>query len=182
MSDDEVRMRLERHFDGLDRNRSGYMEWEDWRLYVNRVTGRFPRAGADRNDHLSLHARRAWEWIRDQADADGDGRVSREEFVAAFGRLSDGDTAARLWSTLIDPASHAVWAVVDQDGDGRIDEREFADYLELVVDLSDMDVAAAFRRGDQDGDGYLNRAEWRGLMRDYYMASAGEDTSTTGPT
>jgi hypothetical protein len=68
------------------------------------------------------------------ADTDGDGRVSRAEFVAAA-KVGKGDPAKRF-------------ARIDRNGDGMLDKAEI-----------DAMLAKRFARLDSDGDGVLSPAE-----------------------
>ncbi|MGA5198746.1 EF-hand domain-containing protein [Streptomyces exfoliatus] len=89
--------------------------------------------------------------------ADGDGRVTRTEYVQAVAALADmpdlyQDTIGRCAVTYVEAA--------DVNGDGLLDAREFATLHQANVDgLTDSTVAEIFRRLDRDGDGYLTADE-----------------------
>ncbi|UAJ11302.1 EF-hand domain-containing protein [Glacieibacterium megasporae] len=68
------------------------------------------------------------------ADTDGDGRVSRDEFLAAA-KAGKGDPAKRF-------------ARIDRNGDGMLDKAEI-----------DAMLAKRFARLDSNGDGVLSPAE-----------------------
>jgi EF hand len=68
------------------------------------------------------------------ADADGDGRISKAEFLATA-KTSRGDPTRRF-------------AKLDANGDGILDRGEI-----------DARLARRFKRLDADGDGLLSRAE-----------------------
>ncbi|PTQ09444.1 hypothetical protein CLG96_14575 [Sphingomonas oleivorans] len=103
--------------------------------------------------------------LLEQADADGNGKVSRAEFIAArnaeFGRLdrngdgtvSDGDfPALARFRPEAAKKMMARLSVADTNGDGKTTRAEFA-----------AAPAPIFDRADGDRDGFVTRAEINAL-------------------
>lgn len=107
-----------------------------------------------------------------QFDADGDGRLNREERMAAIrtlrGKVADLDGIRK---------KHArdIIAKFDLDGDGKLDETEMCSFLD---EQRKMFEASRAHRGrnfavpkevlakfDLDGDGKLSRDERRNMMK-----------------
>lgn len=88
-----------------------------------------PRSGLTLQDFTSRRERRVLA-----ADTDGDGKVSRAEYLAAAIR-GKGDPARRF-------------ARLDRNGDGTVDRQEIASML-----------ARRFARSDTDHDGVLSPTE-----------------------
>lgn len=86
-----------------------------------------------------------------RADADGDGRVSRAEFVAFF-RLRDGEL-------------RAAFDDMDLDGDGRVSSAELRQALvALDVRASDRQLRLLMTHLDRNGDGHISYGEFRGFF------------------
>ncbi len=82
-------------------------------------------------------------------DADGDGRVSPEEFSYfsgyAFGDM-DADKNGLLGPDEVSPHLDAeAFKLLDKDGNGAVSPQEFS-----------QQMSADFKSADRDGDGFLN--------------------------
>lgn len=124
----------------------------------------------------------------DQADDDGDGKLSREELakyrhqeaLAEFDLNSDRSISLHEWSvTRQEPESdNAAFSQLDKDGDSEIGEGEAVDYI------SGRDAfKAAFKKLDLNGDDVLVWEEYENgdpdaLNVSLFSATAAE--STTG--
>jgi len=91
-------------------------------------------------------------------DTDGDGLISREEFLAGRwhgpGRKPDAQTREARRAE----RETALFERLDLDGDGQLSREEF-DRGALRGQRRAPDRAAMFDRLDRDGDGYLSRQE-----------------------
>lgn len=111
-----------------------------------------------------MDARAAKEHIFTMLDVDGDGVISRREYVArpvraaeALGR--DGDdplvSAARA-------AHEQVYASMDGNGDGKVTFEEYAAWAgaEAFDEVCRQALGSLFDLADTDADGALQRAEF----------------------
>ncbi|MFG2909512.1 oxygenase MpaB family protein [Kitasatospora sp. NPDC048286] len=110
-----------------------------------------------------------WEQLRAVMDADGDGRVSREEFVAATLAGCDRDEAYLERGLL--PALRAVFAAADTDGSGFL---EFDEYRAVFGGprVHPAELSHGFRRLDTDGDGRITREEFLAGFTGFFTARA----------
>ncbi|MEV5436647.1 EF-hand domain-containing protein [Streptomyces sp. NPDC052682] len=100
-------------------------------------------------------------------DADGDGVISREEYLARPARA-----AARLGRAADDPrvavaraAHERVYASMDGDGDGRVTLEEYAAWAgaQSFDDVCREALGSLFDLADTDADGALDRTEFARL-------------------
>ncbi|POM25281.1 Calerythrin [Actinomadura rubteroloni] len=110
-----------------------------------------------------------WRRLHAPLDADGDGRLTRDEFVTACTALvHDPELARRTLGELAD----AVLAVADRDGSGTIDLTEYTAFIHgHAPGLPDDQIAAAFARLDLDGDGAIDHGELTRCVLDYYTGT-----------
>ncbi|MFE6049667.1 oxygenase MpaB family protein [Kitasatospora sp. NPDC056446] len=116
-----------------------------------------------------------WEQLRAAMDADGDGQVSREEFVAATVAGCDRD-GAYLEQGLL-PALRAVFTAADTDGSGFL---EFDEYRAVFGGprVHPVELSQGFRQLDTDGDGRITREEFLHGFTEFFTAR-GDSTSGT---
>lgn len=107
-----------------------------------------------------------WRTMQQAADGDGDGRVTRDEFVGFADRML-GDPAAR--ERYADEDAALVFKAMDTDGDGRITAEEYQIYLR-VYDLEPANADYFFERMDQDGDGFITRDEFLQAMKEFLFS------------
>ncbi|MFE5580493.1 oxygenase MpaB family protein [Kitasatospora sp. NPDC056531] len=115
-----------------------------------------------------------WEQLRAVMDANGDGRVSREEFTAATLAGCDRDEAYLEQGLL--PVLRAVFTAADTDGSGFL---EFDEYRVVFGGprVHPAELSHGFRQLDTDGDGRITVEEFLGGFTEFFTARA---DSTSG--
>ncbi|SEG48259.1 Uncharacterized conserved protein, DUF2236 family [Actinacidiphila yanglinensis] len=99
----------------LDQTGDGYLDWPDLASMAREVASRLD---LDEPEETRLYNAYAawWRELQSDLDSDGDGRISREEYVAAVPSLA-GPALIRVAEVLFD--------VTDADGDQVIDAEEY---------------------------------------------------------
>ncbi|MFG2006855.1 EF-hand domain-containing protein [Spirillospora sp. NPDC048911] len=153
-------------FGHLDVDGNGAVERDDLLGLGSRLVAQFgesptsPKATA-----MAAGMARFWEALSRAADADGDGRITPEEYrrgmIGAFVDDASGFDRAFL------PMAQAVCALMDTDGDGTVSRQEFSEF-HRVMRTSVENADLAFDKLDTDGSGDLSVTEVLAAMRDYY--------------
>ncbi|WP_407564659.1 EF-hand domain-containing protein [Streptomyces sp. 184] len=160
--------KLARRFRTYDTDGDGYIDRADFERAARRLGEEFghgPDSPARRRvEELCLGV---WERLVRAADTDGDGRVDRDEYAAAFaaGLLETPEDFDAGYGEFLE----AVMAIADEDGDGRLDEEEHVRWSGALMNLPAHDARDVFRRLDADGDGRLTTAELLAAIREYYF-------------
>jgi Ca2+-binding EF-hand superfamily protein len=160
--------KLNRWFDRLDADHNGVIEEVDYRVVAGRLAEiqGFSEGSPRRRGLLELYHKN-WEALRTAADRDGDGRVSREEFLGHWERLL---TQRERFEALVPAIVDEIFSMSDHDGDGKMSEQEHASSLR-ALEVSEADAKAVFQRLDLDHDGFLSRDDVQRHVVDFYFSS-----------
>jgi Ca2+-binding EF-hand superfamily protein len=116
--------KLARMFDLYDANQDGYIDAADYaRVGEGFATATGCAPGSADYEQLRAAYLGFWEQLRQAADADQDGKVTREEFVASY------ETLLAMRETIAG-VSQAILQLTDRDGDGFIDPDELLQNVE----------------------------------------------------
>ncbi|MFB9908780.1 EF-hand domain-containing protein [Allokutzneria oryzae] len=158
-----------RRFAMFDVDGNGQLEAEDFEQLAARLVGALggePDSALARRVHegyQELHAALVRE-----IDADGDGRISRQEFVTGMARVA-GDRSG--FARMIEPLARTNLQLCDADGDGVLDREEFARLLGLFNAAALPEAERIFDQLDTSGDGRLSVEEILDALRDFYVST-----------
>jgi Ca2+-binding EF-hand superfamily protein len=158
-----------KRFEMLDADGSGVIDQVDFVMLAQRlvdglgVTPGSPKAERVHNGYVEL-----WHSLRRMADEDGDGVITRTEFVNAMTRMA-GDRAG--FKRVIEPLARLNLSLCDADGDGNLNEMEFANLLRLFNATAMDEAATIFHRLDTSGDGFLSLDEILEALCDFYIST-----------
>jgi juvenile hormone diol kinase len=180
MISDVQRARIRRLFRVYDANRDGVLTQEDFTLHAHRLAGlRGLTEGSQAFRTLRDTLVEYWGNLERAADANRDGRVTQEEWIAfasgMLGALQQASDHGMEWP--LNGWIDALYGIMDADGDGRITLREYRDWCESLGIAGEMDVEEAFRGFDKASPDHLSRDEFVAISRQFWLNS---DPTTPG--
>jgi Ca2+-binding EF-hand superfamily protein len=154
MLTEQQRNMMDQQFDTLDLNGDGYLTEADYEAMGERICVKF---GAPKTQREAVHAsmRKFWQRMQQEADTDGDGKISRDEYLSAVQNLTVDNPSGFDYTR---PIIEAIWKVADTDGDGKISKAEYK-RLQSAVGLPEEVILETFQNMDSDGDGVVNKEE-----------------------
>lgn len=165
--DDSLRDRFRRWFRIFDANHDGHIDEQDFVILFERVaTVRRATSGPAR-EILGQAARMRFQKIL-EADADGDGRVTEDEYLAAA--LAQHDPGPDL-DAIHDGLARGGFASFDVDGDGVISLQDYAlTHVAFGLDPRLSAVVARFDHWDLDKNGVITLDEFLPNYRRHQLA------------
>jgi Ca2+-binding EF-hand superfamily protein len=144
-------------FDLLDANSDGVITASDLSSLAARACDQLGITGTAKGEQIADIYASWWEQLAADADADADGRITRDEFAAAH-VSGDGDPAA-YYQQQVGRIVAAEAEALDADGDGYIGQAEYAALL-AVAGVTTEIALAGFARLDTDHDGKISTDEF----------------------
>lgn len=155
--------KLKGMFTAFDADGDGYLREDDFRALTSRWS-RLPGVGPGTELRARVEAVMMgwWAALQETGDANGDGTVDLAEVLALVdllpGRVADVTATADV-----------VFDAVDTNGDGRISPDEHRRLVE-TWNGEPVDMTGVFALLDPNGDGYLDRAEFALLWRQFWTS------------
>jgi Ca2+-binding EF-hand superfamily protein len=167
-------------FDLLDTDQDGYLVEDDPSASGRRVLDEFAITDTQQRGQVESAYRAWWQRLREDCDSDGDGRITRQEFIAAH--LSGGGDPHRYYQEIVAPIVAVVAGAVDQDSDGFI---QAADYARMFASqgIDGRIAGAVFESLDADADGRISIGELLDAVTQLFLSqdSADPGTAMLGP-
>ncbi|WP_432126038.1 EF-hand domain-containing protein [Streptomyces sp. bgisy082] len=156
----EATDRVQLVFSLFDADGNGFLEPADFELMGKRTVAALPAADEEAGARLLGAFRRYGDTLLSELDADGDGRISPEEFTAVVLDPQRFDAA-------VDEFAEALAAMGDVNGDGFVARPDFL-ALMTAIGFDRPNIEALFEAfGPVDGD-RVPAAVWAAGIRDYY--------------
>ncbi|GGR72877.1 MULTISPECIES: EF-hand domain-containing protein [Streptomyces] len=156
----EANDRVQLVFSLFDADGNGVLEADDFELMGTRVIAAVPEAGDSAKSRLLDAFRGYWQTLLQELDADGDGRVSPEEFAAVV-------LDPERFDATVDEFADALATIGDPDGDGLVERAHFT-ALMTAIGFQRPNIDALFDAFQPvDGD-RVPVTTWADGIRDYY--------------
>ncbi|MBC2866339.1 EF-hand domain-containing protein [Streptomyces mexicanus] len=160
MATTEANNRARLVFSLFDADGNGYIEPADFELMGGRVAAAVPAAGEEAKNRLLSAFQRYWQTLVTELDANGDGRISPEEFTATV-------LNPQRFDATVSEFAEALAALGDPDGDGRVTRPDFL-ALMTAIGFEQANIEALFDAFGPDGDDRVAVRTWADGIRDYY--------------
>jgi Ca2+-binding EF-hand superfamily protein len=163
-----------RMFRVLDVNSDGIVDRQDFVERVERLARLCNWAPDSPQYQRNLQfALQEWENLRETAEIEGDGGITRDEFLRIAEVFYCDRQAVRAYAR---GDARLLFDAMDTDGDGKVTVREYGRYLEVCgLDASAADVF--FHHADLNEDGSITSAEMTHAIEEFLLS---EDASVGG--
>ncbi|WP_412074756.1 EF-hand domain-containing protein [Streptomyces xanthophaeus] len=154
-------------FDWFDQGGDGQLTHDD----LQAMAGLFAGLAAE-DDHANATAMRDafeewWQLLLKHGDTDGDGQVSRQEFIAV---MEANVTSPQHFEGAVLAIADALMKALDTDGDGVLNRDEYVRmYTSLGVPPEHS--GEAFKRLDRDGNGVISHKEFSTAISEFYLSA-----------
>ncbi|WP_413105329.1 EF-hand domain-containing protein [Streptomyces sp. Inha503] len=156
----EATKRVAHVFSLFDANGNGVLEADDFDLMANNVIEAAPDADEAAKDAMRAAFRQYWTTLATELDANGDGKISYEEYVACV-------LSPERFDATIGVFAEALAALGDPDGDGLIERPAFV-ALMRAIGFKRANIDALFDAFGPSGPDRIQVATWIAGIKDYY--------------
>ena len=159
------RRKLQLRFALLDTDGNGYLSQEDYDLVTLRLCAAFGHLpGSADYDRVHTAYLKLWEQLRSRMDAEGEGRITLDQFMDGCERLMQEQQ-----EPVHDPVD-LIFDMVDADQNGVIDLTEFTTWMN-AYGVGAQDTVEAFDLLDADDDGVLSHPEVAAAAQAFYAST-----------
>ncbi|MEV5877317.1 EF-hand domain-containing protein [Streptomyces sp. NPDC052101] len=148
-----LREKMAKLFEAYDADGNGYIERRDFETVAERINDSLSDAGSQHAAAVTAVFQEVWEGLASRMDADGDQRISLDEFITD--KLEAARTGADASHTRKrEELRRRLFEAMDRDGDGKVSMDEYRGFFR-AFGVSATDAEKAFARLDVDKDGFL---------------------------
>ncbi|MBL1111018.1 EF-hand domain-containing protein [Streptomyces sp. 110] len=156
----EAIKRVAHVFSLFDVNGNGVLEADDFDLMANNVIEAAPDADEAAKDAMRAAFRQYWTTLAMELDANGDGKITYEEYAARV-------LSPERFDSTIGVFAEALAALGDPDGDGLIERPAFV-ALMRAIGFERANIDATFDAFGPSGLDRIQVAIWVAGIKDYY--------------
>ncbi|MEV7831241.1 EF-hand domain-containing protein [Streptomyces subrutilus] len=154
-------------FTWFDQDQDGQLSEDDMR-----TTAKVFAQVARDEDHSNISALHSafeqwWQLLLQHADTDGDGQISRTEFITT---MEASVTSPEHFESAVMAIADAVMNAADTDTDGVLSRDEYIRMYETLGVAPELS-GPAFTRLDLDGNGVISHDEFRAAIVDFYLSN-----------
>jgi Ca2+-binding EF-hand superfamily protein len=167
---DLQRQKAAHYFDLIDTDGNDLIEAKDFERRADRLAETLAVTGAEERERLRRRVMLWWEHLSSLADANDDGRITRQEWEMYWERfkiaVSMGDNRRSV--ARLERVARHTFRAIDRTGNGQVTEEEFSNWL-AAWDVDKQ--AAVFRRLDRDDKGYLTEEDLTEAVKEFYLSN-----------
>lgn len=167
---DLQRRKAAHYFDLIDEDENGLIEPADFQMRADRLAESFGVTEEDERAVLRQNIMTWWEHLSTLADANGDDRITREEWQMYWKRfkiaVSMGSGSQAIEK--LEKVARSTFRAIDRSKSGKIAEHEFSNWL-AAWDVHDP--AYVFQRLDRDDDGVLTEKDLTEATKEFYLSN-----------
>lgn len=156
----EATKRVTHVFSLFDANGNGVLEADDFDFMANNVIEAAPDADEAAKDAMRTGFHHYWTTLARELDANDDGKISYEEYVACV-------LSPERFDSTIGVFAEALAALGDPDGDGLIERPAFV-ALMRAIGFKRANIDALFDAFDPSDLDRIQVAIWVAGIKDYY--------------
>ncbi|XP_015600697.1 calexcitin-2 [Cephus cinctus] len=149
----------------FDVNQSGSIDKKDFDLAIQRVSD---SRGWGPDNPKSQQAKdtllKVWDGLRQRADADQDGQISRDEWYSMWEEYAKNPAKALEWQQVY---MNFIFDLEDSSGDGSIDENEFS-HVCSSYGVPEAEAREAFKKLGAGNE--VNRDNFADLWKQYFSS------------
>jgi juvenile hormone diol kinase len=167
MLSDLQKAKLTRYFRVYDVDDDGHVARPDFERVVENVR-MLHGVGEGSPGHRAVREGylRRWEALRASADADADGGVDLDEWLAYWDAVLADDAR---YQAEVASVTNQLFELFDHDGDGVLGADEFCNFYG-VYGLKSAEARRVFLDLDLDGDGTVTRDELTQMAHEFYRS------------
>ena len=165
---DFQRTKLARLFDVYDLNGDGLLEESDFTRRAHQFARErgWTEESSDFRELLD-YTREDWVNLQLNTDADGDGAVTRDEFIGFADRRLTGEDAVDDYAYA---DAYLIFRAMDADHDGKITADEWKMFLRAHHIGCDS-AHYFFQKIDNDEDGFVTRDEISRALKEFFFSN-----------
>lgn len=168
MLSDLQKRKFTRAFRVLDGDGDGDLRREDFDAIGNNLAAGLGLAeGSEGRRNLVEAYRAEWEKLLKNADANGDGKIQLDEWLALQDRLVS-DKA--MFEEIVRSFSASLFQLFDRDRDERVTLDDLKVFWRAYRITDEEAHAAMWRKLDPSGAGYLTREQMRTVNAEFYLS------------
>ncbi|NP_001037080.1 juvenile hormone diol kinase [Bombyx mori] len=150
----------------FDSDKSGVVEKQDFELAAQNIAKlRGWAPGSPAYDILQESMIAIWLGLQKQADADGDGKVTQDEWLALWDEYAKDPAAAKDWQNLL---CKSIFQIQDSSNDGSVDVNEYVTVHESFG-LNKEESTEAFKKLAKGKDS-ISWADFQELWKEYFSS------------
>ncbi|MEV6566957.1 EF-hand domain-containing protein [Streptomyces kronopolitis] len=162
--------KYEKLFALLDTNGDGVIAENDFELMAGRVLTAADEESTAKGEKYAAEMRNYWRALRNSADANDDGEISKDEFREALRHVSD------TFDTLVGPLYQAGFHLADRDDDGLVGKEDFVAVL-AAIGVPAPEAGASFDRLTEQS-GQLSKDQLMTAATRYYCHEDPADSAS----